>query len=72
MLELIAPPDSKLKDHPLSAVCACLFNILALLYPQPEDAPRHSDKGRTYVITLLIATEEGSSVQKRKYHFGFM
>jgi hypothetical protein len=44
--ELLAPrPTSRLEDHPLSAVCDCLFSIFAaplhiwkpFLHPQPED-----------------------------------
>ena len=46
--ELLAPrPTPKLEDHPLSAVCDCLFSIFVatlhiwrpFLHPQPEDAP---------------------------------
>jgi hypothetical protein len=47
--ELLAPRSTlKLEGHPLSAVCACLFNIIAAtLHPQPEDAPCRGDKGPT-------------------------
>jgi hypothetical protein len=50
--ELLAPrPTPKLEDHPLSAVCDCLFNVFAatlhnwrpFLHPQPEDAPCRGD-----------------------------
>jgi hypothetical protein len=52
---LLAPRPTKLKDHPLSAVRDCLFNIFAAtlrtrrtsLYPQPEAAPCRGDKGPT-------------------------
>jgi hypothetical protein len=53
---LLAPgPTPKLKDHPLSAVRDCLFNVFAAtlrtrrtsLHPQPEDAPCRGDKGPT-------------------------
>jgi hypothetical protein len=48
--ELLAPlPTRKLKDHPLSTVRDCLFNIFAatlhiwkpLVNTQPEDTPCH-------------------------------
>jgi len=45
--QLLAPrPTPKLKDHPLSAVRDCLFNIFwrSLLYPQPEDSACRSDR----------------------------
>jgi hypothetical protein len=51
--ELLAPrPTPKLEDHPLSAVCDCLFNVFAatlhirrpFLHPQPEDAPCRGDR----------------------------
>jgi hypothetical protein len=54
---LSAPRSTpKLKDHPLSAVRDCLFNIFAAtlrtrrtsLHPQPEDAPCCGAKGPTY------------------------
>jgi hypothetical protein len=53
--ELLAPlPTPKLKDHPLSAVRDCLFNVFAatlhicrpFLHPQPEDAPCRGDRDR--------------------------
>jgi len=46
--ELLAPcSNPNLEDHPLSALCNCLFSILAVtlhfwrlfLHPQPEDVP---------------------------------
>jgi hypothetical protein len=45
--ELSAPHSiEKLEDHPLSAVCDSLFNIVAVtLHPQPENAPCRGDKG---------------------------
>jgi hypothetical protein len=46
---LLAPwPIPKLEDHPLSAVCDCLFDIFTATLPlhsQCEDAPCHGDKG---------------------------
>jgi hypothetical protein len=51
--EVLAPRRTpKLKDHPLSAVRDCLFNVLAatfhirrlFLRPQPDDAPCLGDK----------------------------
>ena len=51
--EFLTPrPTPTLKDHPLSAVRDCLFNILAaslhiwmpFLHPQPENAPCRSDR----------------------------
>jgi hypothetical protein len=61
--ELLAPrPTPKLEDHPLSAVCDCLFNIFTatlyirrqFLYPQLEDEPCHGD--RHPLITDLHTT----------------
>jgi len=47
--EFFAPrPTPKLKDHSLTDVSGCLFNILAalgrLLHPQPEDASCRGDR----------------------------
>jgi hypothetical protein len=52
---LVPRPTRKLEDHPLSALCNCLFSIFAAtlrnrrtsLHPQPEDAPCRCDKGPT-------------------------
>jgi hypothetical protein len=52
--ELLSPRQiPNLEDHPLSAVCGCLFSIFAAtlriwrpsLHPKPEDAPCRGDKG---------------------------
>jgi hypothetical protein len=48
-------PTNKPEDHPFSAVCGCLFNVLAAtlhswrpsLHLQPEDVPCCDDKGPT-------------------------
>jgi hypothetical protein len=51
--ELLTPrPTPKLKDHPLSVVCDCLFNMFAAtlhicrpyLHPQPEGKPGCGDR----------------------------
>jgi hypothetical protein len=54
-------PTSKLKDHPLSAVHNCLFNIFAATLhiwrpsppSAPEDAPCRGDKEPTYKTMIL-------------------
>jgi hypothetical protein len=66
--ELLAPhPTPKLEDHPLSAVCDCLFNVFAatlhnwrlFLDPQPEDAPCRGDRdplntANSYCIIFIV------------------
>jgi hypothetical protein len=58
--ELLAPrPNTKLEDHPLSAVRDCLFKVFAatihiprpFLHRQPDDAPCRSDK-KTLIMVL--------------------
>jgi hypothetical protein len=52
---LVPSPTAKLEDHPLSAVCNCLFSIfeatLHIWKPFPlsanEDAPCRGDRGPT-------------------------
>jgi hypothetical protein len=62
---LLAPrPTPKLEDHPLLAVCNCLFNIFTVtlhnqrtsLHLQPEDAPCHDDKIPTIILDLIKVT----------------
>jgi len=45
--ELLAPrPTPKLEDHPLSAVCDCLFNIYSQLPSILEAVPPSATRGR--------------------------
>jgi hypothetical protein len=62
--ELLAPrPTPKLEDHPLSAVCDCLFKIFAatlhnwrpFLHPQPEDAPCRGDRDQLIMVRVTTA-----------------
>jgi len=61
--ELLAPHSTpKLKDHPLSAVRDCLFNIFLAthhtggrsLHPQPEDAPCRGDRDPLITASSII------------------
>jgi hypothetical protein len=64
--ELLAPcPTPKLENHPLSAVCDCLFNVFAatlhnwrpFFHPQPEDAQCRGDRDphNTYIVWIKSA-----------------
>jgi hypothetical protein len=56
---LAARPNPKLKDHPVSAVCYCLLNVLTatlhnwrpFLHPQPKDAPYRGDRDPLNTVT---------------------
>jgi hypothetical protein len=79
--ELLAPrPTPKLEDHPLSAVCHCLFNVFAatlhihrsFLHPQPEDAPCRRDRDQLIMEVSLshpqksVYVSEGCKWQNHK------
>jgi hypothetical protein len=62
---LVPRPTPKMEDYPLSAVCDCLFNVLAatfhnwrpFLHPQPEDAPCRGDRDPLNTGNCIIIQE---------------
>jgi hypothetical protein len=60
---LLAPRSTpKLEDHPLSAVCGCLFDVFAAnldnwrpsLYPKPKDTPCCGDRDPPNILSKII------------------
>ena len=77
--ELLTPcPTAKLKDHPLSTACDCLFNMFAAIlhiwmlffYSQPDDMPCYGDKDPLVNIYIHIISSVQfftSGSKKHKY-----
>jgi hypothetical protein len=69
-------PKPKLEDHPLSAVCDYLLNIVAAtlrigrpsLHLQPEDAPCRGDKGPIPILPVVLYGCETWSLILREEH----
>jgi len=54
-VQLVFRPTPKLKDHLLSALRDCLFNIFAAtLHPQPEDVPCRDDRDPHNMVQLKL------------------